>query len=210
MSSERVPYGEGKARLLAAAAEWMAEHGSLAGLTLRALAAAAGVSHNAIYRHYGSVEDMSMDLAADFVQQLRQGLADARATLKPGEAPTRAVVGWLFDFALQHPAQFKAAQMTRQGPPGAARDLLESHLDEVRRDMQTQLMQKGMLPSISAADLETALAIIIEHTFTLCIRCIEAPLQREALLVRAEQGFTWVLSGAALTAATGNLPKPGP
>jgi TetR/AcrR family transcriptional regulator, fatty acid biosynthesis regulator len=203
MRGERVPYGEGKARLLAAAAQWMAEHGSLAGLTLRSLATLAGISHNAIYRHYRSVEDMALDLAADFAQQ-------ARDEVKSGVGPARTVVGWLFDFALAHPAHFKTAHLTRMGPPGAARELLEAQLAEIRQDMRTQLTHKKMLPEMPADDLDAALALIIENTFQLCIRCIESPQQRPALLLRAEQVFTWVLAGAALTAQRGGLPKPGP
>lgn len=210
MRGERVPYGEGKARLLAAAAQWMAEHGSLAGLTLRSLATLAGISHNAIYRHYRSVEDMALDLAADFAQQLRSGLSQARDEVKSGAGPSLTVVGWLFDFALAHPAHFKTAHITRMGPPGAARELLEAHLAEIRHDMRKQLTHKKMLPEMPADDLDTALALIIENTFQLCIRCIESPQQRPALLLRAEQVFTWVLAGAALTAQRGGLPKPGP
>jgi TetR/AcrR family transcriptional regulator, fatty acid biosynthesis regulator len=210
MRGERVPYGEGKARLLAAAAQWMAEHGSLAGLTLRSLATLAGISHNAIYRHYRSVEDMALDLAADFAQQLRSGLSQARDEVKSGAGPARTVVGWLFDFALAHPAHFKTAHLTRMGPPGAARELLEAPLAEIRHDMRTQLTHKKMLPEMPADDLDVALALIIENTFQLCIRCIESPQQRPALLLRAEQVFTWVLAGAALTAQRGGLPKPGP
>lgn len=210
MRGERVPYGEGKARLLAASAQWMAEHGSLAGLTLRSLATLAGISHNAIYRHYRSVEDMALDLAADFAQQLRSGLSQARDEVKSGAGPSRTVVGWLFDFALAHPAHFKTAHLTRMGPPGAARELLEAQLAEIRHDMRTQLTHKKMLPEMPADDLDAALALIIEHTFQLCIRCIESPQQRPALLLRAEQVFTWVLTGAALTAQRGNPPKPGP
>lgn len=210
MRGERVPYGEGKARLLAAAAQWMAEHGSLAGLTLRSLATLAGISHNAIYRHYRSVEDMALDLAADFAQQLRSGLSQARDEVKSGAGPSLTVVGWLFDFALAHPAHFKTAHLTRMGPPGAARELLEAQLAEIRHDMRTQLTHKKMLPEMPADDLDAALALIIENTFQLCIRCIESPQQRPALLLRAEQVFTWVLAGAALTAQRGGLPKPGP
>lgn len=210
MRGERVPYGEGKARLLAAAAQWMAEHGSLAGLTLRSLATLAGISHNAIYRHYRSVEDMALDLAADFAQQLRSGLSQARDEVKSGAGPSRTVVGWLFDFALAHPAHFKTAHLTRMGPQGAARQLLEAQLLEIRQDMRTQLTHKKMLPEMPADDLDAALALIIDNTFQLCIRCIEAPEQRPALLLRAEQVFTWVLAGAALTAQRGNPPKPGP
>ena len=190
----------GKRQLMDAALRLLAHQQDVDTLSLRELAREAGLNHNTFYRHFRDLQDLQTALMHDFTQRLREGTRQARANVGSHPSVTHRVVGWLFDFALQHPAHFKAAQMTRQGPPGAARDLLESHLDEVRRDMQTQLMQKGMLPSLSAADLETALAIIIEHTFTLCIRCIEAPLQREALLVRAEQGFTWVLSGAALTA----------
>jgi TetR/AcrR family transcriptional regulator, fatty acid biosynthesis regulator len=210
MRSTRVPYGEGRARLLAAAARWMADHGSLAGLTLRSLAALAGISHNAIYRHYRSVEDMAIDLATDFAQQLRSGLSQARDEVKSGEGPSRTVVSWLFDFALSHPAHFKTAHLTRMGPPGTSRELLEAQLVEIRLDMRAQLAHKKMLPEMPEDDLDAALALIIDTTFQLCIRCIEAPEQRPALLLRAEQVFTWVLAGAALTAQRGNPPTPGP
>lgn len=193
--ASRSQYGQGRRKLLDAAARLVAREGS-ARLTLRELAQEAGMSHNSIYRHFRSVEDMMPTLIGDFTQALREGLSHARKQVPSNELPSRTVVGWLLDFALARPDAFVVAMRERHGPTGPARQAIEEGMNQIMADMRHELGAAGRLPPLPSDKLDLALRIVIQQTFLLCLLCIEAPERREAILAEAELVFAWCLTGA--------------
>ncbi len=196
--SRRVAYGQGRQKLLAAAASLVAREGS-ARLTLRDLAKEAGMSHNAIYRHFEGVDEMVQALISEFNQQLRDGLRQTRLRVPANEATSRIVVTWLFDFALANKDAFVVAVRERHGPSGPARQAIEQGMALIMADMRADLLASKRLPALPDSTLNLALKVIIQHTFELCLACIEDPSQRPALLLEAEQVFVWCLAGAAMS-----------
>lgn len=194
-SSFKTEYGQGRRKLLDAATRLVAREGS-ARLTLRELAKEAGMSHNSIYRHFQSVEDMMPTLIGDFTRQLRDGLRQARSQVPADEMPSRTVVGWLLDFALSNKDAFVVAMRERHGPMGPARQAIEQGTLQIVSDMRSDLSTAGRLPPLSDDKLDLALRVIVQQTFQLCLDCIEAPEHREALLAEAELIFAWCLTGA--------------
>ncbi len=188
-------YGQGRQKLLSAAASLVAREGS-SRITLRDLAKEAGMSHNAIYRHFSGVDEMVQELVCDVNVRLREGLRQARTRAPRDEGSTRTVVNWLFDFALAHKDAFVVAVRERHGPSGPARLAIEQGISLILADMKLDLLESLRLPPLPEATLDTALRVIIQHTFELCLACIDAPHLRAALLIEAEQVFTWCLAGA--------------
>jgi AcrR family transcriptional regulator len=203
--SKRVTYGQGRQKLLAAAATLVAREGS-SRLTLRDLAKEAGMSHNAIYRHFEGVDEMVQALISDLNQQLRDGLRQTRLKVPANEVSSRTVVAWLFDFALAHKDAFVVAVRERHGPSGPARQAIEQGMDLIMADMRADLLASQRLPPLPDNTLNLALKIIIQQTFELCLACIENPANRPALLLEAEQVFVWCLAGAAMS--TRSTPAP--
>lgn len=193
-------YGQGKRKLLEAAARLAARDGAAA-LSVRALAQEAGLSTNAIYRHFDSVERLMIELIADVGVQLREGLHAARLAAPSGQPPSRVVVGWLLDFALAHPDAFVVSMRERHGALAPAREAIEASLTRIRQEMLVDFRAQGRLPALSDQDVDLALRVIIDQTFGLCLQCIEAPQRRSAILAEAELIFMWVLSGAATVSA---------
>lgn len=188
-------YGQGRRKLLDAAARLVAREGS-ARLTLRELAKEAGMSHNSIYRHFQGVEDMMPTLIQDFTLQLREGLRQARGRVPADELSSRVVVGWLLDFALANPDTFVVAMRERHGPMGPGRQAIEQGTAQIVADMRSDLGAAGRLPPLPDDKLDLALRLIVQQTFQLCLSCIEAPERRDALLAEAELIFAWCLAGA--------------
>lgn len=151
--ASRSGYGQGRRKLLDAAARLVAREGS-ARLTLRELAKEAGMGHNSIYRHFRSVEDMMPTLIGDFTQALREGLMHARSQVPPGELPSRTVVGWLLDFALARPDAFIVAMRERHGPLGPARQAIEEGMKQIVADMRRDLGAAGRLPALPGDKLD--------------------------------------------------------
>lgn len=94
-------------RLVAAAAELL-DHGGQAAVTLRAVATATGVSHNAPYKHFDSRDDLLAAVAAaDFT-----AIAERWRTIAagPGNDSRRRLLDALdvvIEFSASHPARYR-------------------------------------------------------------------------------------------------------
>lgn len=97
---ERNPRGEGarlRLDLLDAAAELMARHGSVDKVSVRAVAAAVGVSPTAVYRHFDNHADLLWAAVNHCFEEFAAAMLDARAStddvydqlLRAGEAYVR-------------------------------------------------------------------------------------------------------------------------
>jgi AcrR family transcriptional regulator len=105
VKSER-PYHHGNLKAaLVAAAEAVLERDGLGGLTLRAAAREAGVSHAAPRHAVGDLSGLLAELAASGFERLRAGM-EAAAAASPG-APLDALGRGYVRFALAHPALFQ-------------------------------------------------------------------------------------------------------
>jgi AcrR family transcriptional regulator len=103
-SSSETPYHHGALRdALLKAAERVLERDGLAGLTLRAVAREAGVSHAAPTHHFGDLTGLVSELAAIGFRQFNEAMiaAGARGTtpMEKGMARAKAYV----DYAQAHP-----------------------------------------------------------------------------------------------------------
>jgi TetR/AcrR family transcriptional regulator, fatty acid biosynthesis regulator len=188
-------YGEGRRKLLDAAATLAARHGH-SQFSLRELAKEAGLGHNTIYRHFDSVEAMMPCLVDEFCLALRAGLAEARQRVPPGHLPTRTVMNWLLDFAAEHRDAFVVSMRERHAPSGEARASVEAVMQDIRQDMLDQLSALGHLPSPPPPQLSLAMGMVSEQSFQYCLEYIWHPERREDILARAELGFAWITQGA--------------
>ncbi|MGO4572189.1 TetR/AcrR family transcriptional regulator [Microvirga sp. 2TAF3] len=104
-TSENKPYHHGDLRrvLIEAGRELVARKGPAA-LSLREVARAAGVSHNAPYRHFASREALLVAIAAEGFMTLRAALLAAMST-QPQER-LRELGKAYVRFALEHGADF--------------------------------------------------------------------------------------------------------
>ena len=105
-SSEDGPYHHGALRdALLQAAERVLERDGLGGLTLRAVAREAGVSHAAPTHHFGDLTGLLSELAAIGFRQFNAAMAQACVDRLPAEKPmsrAKAYVG----YAQAHPGMY--------------------------------------------------------------------------------------------------------
>ncbi len=166
-------------------------------LVLREIAREAGLNHNTFYRHFADLESMMQAIVEAFGDQLRQGLSDVRATLRPGEVPTQKVIGWLFDFARSHRDVFIVAMRERYGPPGPVRDSVHALLEQLTHDTQRDLTMLGFLPDVDPAYMRRLLEVSVNEVFRHCIEYLEAPDRRKELLATTQELLETLLAGAA-------------
>jgi len=151
----------GKQLLMEAAARLAARQGATS-LVLREIAREAGLNHNTFYRHFEDLESMMQSIVESFGEQLRQGLSDARASLRPGEIPTQKVIGWLFDFARRHRDVFIVAMRERFGPPGPVRDAVRRTLEQLTADTQPRRRQELLATTQEVFETLLAGAVALE------------------------------------------------
>lgn len=188
-------YGEGRQKLLKAAARLAASHGHT-GFSLRELAREAGLGHNSVYRHFESIDALMVALVDDFHQALRAGLSQARRRVPAGQPPSQTVVPWLFDFAQANRDLFVVSMRERFRVGGDAGAWVEKGLRDIESDMLREWADAGRIPSPAPEPVVLAVRMIMEQSFLLCLECIHHPEQRDALLHRAEMGYQWILGGA--------------
>lgn len=103
-SSREKPYHHGSLpHALLAAAELVLQRDGIRGLTLRAIAREAGVSHTAPQHHFGDTAGVLSELAASGHRRLAQTMADHAAGLPPGREQRKAIARGYVRFALDHP-----------------------------------------------------------------------------------------------------------
>ena len=103
------------------AAKRVADREGLAGLTLRAVAREAGVSHAAPAHHFGDMTGLLSELAAIGFQKFRAAMSEAAEKAKSagaseGEARAKAYVGFARDNPCMFQLMFRAEKLDYQRP----------------------------------------------------------------------------------------------
>jgi AcrR family transcriptional regulator len=98
------PYHHGSLpHALLEAAELVLRRDGMRGLTLRAIAREAGVSHTAPQHHFGDTAGVLSELAASGHRRLAQCMADSAAGAQPGKPQRRAIARGYVRFAVDNP-----------------------------------------------------------------------------------------------------------
>jgi AcrR family transcriptional regulator len=104
-SARDKPYHHGSLpHALLDAAELVLRRDGIRGLTLRAIAREAGVSHTAPQHHFGDTAGVLSELAASGHRRLASAMADNAAGSEPGQARRKAIARGYVSFARANPA----------------------------------------------------------------------------------------------------------
>ncbi|MGI5240189.1 TetR/AcrR family transcriptional regulator [Dactylosporangium sp. CA-139066] len=152
--------GQARERLLAAAVDYVAEHGS-ADMTLRGLAAAINTSHRMLIYHFGSKEGLLVEVVGAVEERQRAALAELATT----NAGTLADLTREFSRRLADPALwpnerlfFEMYGQALQGRPGTAA-LLENAIEPWLAQADEMLRQHGFDPAAARAHARLSLAV---------------------------------------------------
>jgi AcrR family transcriptional regulator len=151
---------ESRERLLRAAGEYVAAHG-VGDLSLRGLAAAIGTSHRMLIYHFGSKEDLLIEVIRGVEEDQRQRLAEL--DIDPSRSPTeilRQLWHHLSDPALWPNERlfFEMYGQALQGRPHTAHfldDIVESWLEPIA----ALRIEQGIPPRVARAQARVDLAV---------------------------------------------------
>ena len=172
-SSEGAPYHHGALHdALLEAAERVLERDGLSGLTLRAVAREAGVSHAAPTHHFGDLSGLLSELAAIGFRQFNTAMAAAGAAgtsqMEKAMARAKAYVG----YAQAHPGMYglmfrtERLDYSRPSLHEAAEASFAGLAGSVGANRQEQISGQG-LSLAQAADIARAWSLV--HGFTMLL-----------------------------------------
>jgi AcrR family transcriptional regulator len=172
-AAKEAPYHHGALRdALLEAAERVLERDGLPGLTLRAVAREAGVSHAAPTHHFGDLAGLLSELAAIGFQQFNTAMAKAGAAIdgspETGMARAKAYVA----YALAHPGLYglmfrtERLDMNRPALDRAAGDSFRELVDAVGASRREEISAQSMSLDQAAAVARTWSLV---HGFTMLL-----------------------------------------
>jgi AcrR family transcriptional regulator len=172
-ADEETPYHHGALRdALLQAAERVLERDGLAGLTLRAVAREAGVSHAAPTHHFGDLTGLVSELAAIGFRQFNAAMASATAPGKPPLERAMARAKAYVAYAQAHPGMYglmfrtERVDMTRPSLHEAAEASFAGLAGAIAANRQEQISE-GALTLDQAAAIARAWSLV--HGFTMLL-----------------------------------------
>lgn len=184
--------------LLDAALDLSADRG-LSGLSLREVARHAGIVPTAFYRHFSSMDELGVILAADTMRVLRRLLRDARHT--PGPAGARQSLDVLVQQVRAHKAAFRFLARERHGGVPEVAAAISVELRLLTSELAADLGRSPGLEDWEFDDLEMAADLLVTAMldFVLDLLAVERPgsAQESEVVTRAEKQMRLILLGAA-------------
>jgi AcrR family transcriptional regulator len=184
--------------LLDAALDLSADRG-LGGLSLREVARHAGIVPTAFYRHFSSMDELGVTLAADTMRVLRRLLRDARRT--PGPAGARQSLDVLVQQVRAHKAAFRFLARERHGGVPEVAAAISVELRLLTSELAADLGRSPGLEDWDFDDLEMAADLLVTAMldFVLDLLAVERPgsAQEAEVVTRAEKQMRLILLGAA-------------
>jgi AcrR family transcriptional regulator len=154
--SERGDASRNRQRILAAARAIVAEHGAQ-GLSMNAVAAAAGVGKGTIFRRFGDREGLLYALLDDDTVALQDGFLSGPPPLGPGAAPAARLKAFVIAFIRFQLAHIELLLATERGHGEARSPVLSafqlhvaSLLAEIDPELDAPVLAALILNSVSA------------------------------------------------------------
>src|SRR5581483_6045364 len=101
---------------------------SLSSISFREVAREAGIVPTAFYRHYGSMDELGVDLVDEAMRPLRQMIRDARRGRAAHGDIIADTVATLARHVREHPDQFRFLNRERYGGVGSVRRAIATEL----------------------------------------------------------------------------------
>jgi AcrR family transcriptional regulator len=164
-------------RLLDVTLELIADR-SLASISLREVARAAGVVPTAFYRHYASIDQLGIDLVDDCMRPLRQMIRDARKGRAAHGDIIAETVEVLAKQVRAHPAQFRFLSRERYGGVGTVRRAIATELRLFTSDLTVDLARLTVGLDWTTDDLEMAAGLMVSAMLSIVLDLLEVDPRR--------------------------------
>jgi AcrR family transcriptional regulator len=172
---------------------------SLASISLREVARAAGIVPTAFYRHYASMDALGVDLVDDSMRPLRQMIRDARRGRTAHGDIIAETVAVLAKQVRDHPDQFRFLTRERYGGVGPVRRAIATELRLFTSELTVDLARLTTGFDWTADDLDMAASLMVSAMLSVVVDLLETderhPEDIHAHLDRAERQLRLIALG---------------
>ncbi|MES2885352.1 MAG: TetR family transcriptional regulator [Pseudomonadota bacterium] len=196
MAERESPDAGGRERLIAAALKLAAEKRSLLALGVRELGRMAGLNPNTFYRHFKTLDELSLAIIDEFAQDLAPALRAIRLSGLPTETISRRTVEYVFDYARQHPEAFIVGVRELHGSSGRLQQAIRLRIRLVAAEMSEDILATNNVPGITAVMLEELAEPVVEQVFHRTLDYLEEPRRRAELVRRTTHFIDALMTGA--------------
>ena len=178
-----------------------ADQGSLATVSLRHVAGAAGIVPTGFYRHFASLDEVGLALVDESFGSLRQMLRDVRRGTPEIGGVISGSVAILVQHAHRQEAHFRFIARERVSGPPAVREAIRHGLELFERELATDLARLPRSGSWSTDDLWIMAHLIVTVMVSTAEDVLDAPRERpereREIVATAEQQLRMIVVGAA-------------
>ncbi|NLV80663.1 MAG: TetR family transcriptional regulator [Rhodococcus sp.] len=168
-----------------------------ANVSLREVARGAGIVPTAFYRHFASMDELGIELAADTMRVLRSALREARRTPGPGNA--RASLAALLTQVRAHEAAFRFLARERNGGQPEVARAITTELRLLTRELAVDLARIPALADWDTDDLGTAADLLVTAMLQIVLDLLDVDRPGSAteaeVLARGEKQMRIVVLG---------------
>lgn len=166
-----------------AALQLLGPHRSVATLSLREVARAAGIAPNSFYRHFQSIDELAVALIEQAGQSLRDLIWKARSRVGAGESVIRASVETFLQ-QLQSDKHYLHL-LLREGAVGSAafKQAVERQLEFFEKELQTDLVRLAAASKTPIHNAELVSRAITRLVFSMGTNAMELPPAQHPKLI---------------------------
>jgi TetR/AcrR family transcriptional regulator, fatty acid biosynthesis regulator len=174
-------------------------HRSLASISLREVARAAGIVPTAFYRHFESIDALGVELVDESMRPLRQMIRDARRGAVGKGDIINGTVEILGRQVRDHPAQFQFLSRERYGGVTAVRRAIATELRLFTSELTIDLARMTAGLDWTSDDLEMAADLMVSTMLAAVMDLLEVDKRHaedeQVVLDRAERQLRLIALG---------------
>lgn len=157
---------------------------SFAALSLREVAAGAGITAAGFYRHFHSMEDLGLVLVDEVGLSLRRMLRDARKKVSPGPQAISGSIATFLEFIRDNANLFRLFLGERQGASATFRKAIHSELDRFISELAIDLDRLHAELKQPLRDSSLTAEAIVAVAFTVGAEAMDLPRHKQAGLAQ--------------------------
>jgi AcrR family transcriptional regulator len=158
----------------------MISNRSLASISLREVARAAGIVPTAFYRHFDSIDALGVELVDECMRPLRQMVRDARRGVAAHGDIIRGTIDTLAQQVREHPDQFRFLVRERYGGVGGVRRAIDTELRLFTSELTVDLARLTAGFDWTSDDLEMTASLMVTAMLGAVLDLLEVDKRRAA------------------------------
>jgi len=151
-----------------------ADKNGMAGISLREVTKAAGVSPTAFYRHFSDLEELGMAVLEESSDMLRRMLRDVRKAPNSLEMITKST-DIFFRYVLENRAIWLLLSRERVGGSARIRAAIRNQVSYFTTELASDLRLMNVLPNMTQSDLQRLANMVISLAINLVPDILDLP-----------------------------------